>query len=611
VLLRWLLSESAATQLTRDEVLALIAAAHEFQQFDCLWELNSLAAVADVSLHPSSSLAMLIAAAHKQHYEEGVRIWRTFDDDFADRAVAEDSALLEAVITCLQKCGQCEAACLLYKRSLDKPPSVACSSVVIEACVQLADWDQALAIFTSLPEELKISCNVQAVAKASQSIGGHAAVCELFFKNFSNRWKALHTEAQCIFLSSLHDQNHAKEVTALLSQLHSKNTTCPEAICTCIPIWAQRRQFRDVIDGYFIINNAGLSISRQIFSCVIKACAEEAVEYSAFATILKFARLSNQDIPPSDWDNAMTAASHNASASELYSLASEAVASGHVLSAESAAALLLATNQRAGAADVVRLLKFLPMPLLKECIAPAATALVHEDLWSDALAVLESSSHPLTLKVPKIQDFQITERCSMLFRMYGIPTDASFTKAALRCRCIDYISAGNSSSAATVMISALRSNLTDLHTCIHVILALNNEAESIESRKFSGIPGTSASGVVWRQQQEADAAESAAALRQQAIRVFELARQIFEVGQLGKAVDCIIKCLHRQQQPQALIDTLDTFLNTGQKLCDSSYAAAVLANECLGMHERALALLDEIQNRSGHLTALRAGSRCE
>ena len=48
---------------------------------------------------------------------------------------------------------------------------------------------------------------------------------------------------------------------------------------------------------------------------------------------------------------------------------------------------------------------------------------------------------------------------------------------------------------------------------------------------------------------------------------------------------------HRQQQPQALVNTLDTFLNTGQRLCDRSYAAAVLANEALGMHERALALL--------------------
>jgi hypothetical protein len=118
-------------------------------------------------------------------------------------------------------------------------------------------------------------------------------------------------------------------------------------------------------------------------------------------------------------------------------------------------------------------------------------------------------------------------------------------------------------------------------------------------------------GVIQQRHRAEKNSQHAAALRQQALHVFELAHQVFEAGQLGRAADCVIACLHRQQQPQALVDTLDTFLNTGQRLCDRSYAAAVLANEALGMHERALALLNEIQNRDGHLTALRAGSRCE
>jgi hypothetical protein len=611
VLLRWLLSESAATQLTRDEVLALIAAANDSQQFACVWELNSLAAVANVPLSPPVASIVLIAAAHTQHYEQGVRIWCELDKDFADKAVREDPALLEAAVTCLHKGGNCQAACLLYKRSLDRPPSVGCSSVAIEACVQLAEWDRALDIFHSLPEEHKIACNVQAVAQATHSIGGHAAVCELFFQHFSQRWEALSEMAQCIFATALNDQHHDKEVTALLAHLQSKSGGSPETMCWCIPIWVLRRQFRFVIDGYFIIKRASLSISTQVFSCVIKACAEEVVDYSTFAAILKNARLANQEMSACDWDNAMTAASHNASAAELYSLVCEAAASGHMLSAASTTALLLATHQSAGAAEVVKLLKVLPMPLPKECIAAAATSLVHESLWNDALAVLECSIHPLSLTRPKFHDFQIIERCSNMFKQHGLPTDASFTKAAVRCRCIDCISAGDSSSAAKIIIPALRSRLTDAQTCVEVILALHGEAESIESSNFRGKPGTSASGVVWQQQQKAKAAEKAAALRQQAVQIFELSRQLFQVDLLGKAADCIISCLHRQQQPQALIDTLDLYLNTGQKLCDSAYAAAVLANENLGMHERALALLDEIQNRKGHLSALRAGSRCE
>ena len=81
--------------------------------------------------------------------------------------------------------------------------------------------------------------------------------------------------------------------------------------------------------------------------------------------------------------------------------------------------------------------------------------------------------------------------------------------------------------------------------------------------------------------------------------------------QLGTVVDCVIACLHHLHQPQPLVDTLDKYLTTGQKLCDRSLAAAVIANETLGMHERALALLNEIQNRDLQLAALRAGSRCE
>ncbi len=611
MLLHWLLSENAATQLTLEEYVTLIAVAHELQQFSCMWELKSSAAVAGVSLPTTSALVMLIAAARTQHYEQGVRIWLDFDKVFADGAVAEDTALLEAAVTCLQKSGQCQDACLLYKRSCDKSPSVGCSSVAIEACVQLAEWHQALDIFKSLPEEQKVACNVKAVLQASLSIGGHAAVCDMFFQHFSHRWQVLHQEAQRIFLSALNDQNHANEVTAMLCHLRSESATCPEAMCSCIPIWTLRRQYRDVIDGYFIIKNAGLSIPKQIFSCVFKACAEEAVSYSAFATIFKDARLSHQEMPASDWDNAITAASHNASALEMHSLVSEASASGHALSAASVAALLLATKQRAGAADVVKLLKMLPMPLPRECIAAAATALVHEDLWNDALAVLESRSHPLTLEVPHIQDFQATDRCGQLFRMQGIPTDASFTKAALRCRCMHYISTGDSRSAADIIIPALHTRLIDAPTCIQVILALNRAAESIESSKFSSKPGTSTNGVFWQKQNEAKVTENAAALRQQVIRVFELARQVFEVSQLREAADCVIMCLHRQQQPRALNDTLDAYLNTGQRLCDASYAVAVLANENLGMHERALALLDQMQCRNGHLAALQAGSRCK
>jgi hypothetical protein len=444
--------------------------------------------------------------------------------------------------------------------------------------------------------------------QSAQRIGGDAAVCKLFLQHFSSHWEALDEEAQSMFLCSLHDQGHAQEVAALLALLQSKGAASSRAMLSCIPILTVQRQWRGVIDSYFIIKNAGLSISEHIFSCVIKACAEENVGYATFATVLKSAHLSNREMPASDWDNAMVVASRSASASEMYSLVSEARASGHILSAAAAGALLLATNERAGVHEVVKLLKLLPMPLPKECIAAAATALVQEDFWDEAVAVLESSSQPLSFEERSTHDFKIAERCSKLFQEHGIPTDASFTKAALRCRCMDYISAGESSSAASIVIPALRSGLADAHACVQVILALGNEAECIKSSSVSGAPGTS---VIQQRHRAEKNSQHAAALRQQALHVFELAHQVFEAGQLGRAADCVIACLHRQQQPQALVNTLDTFLNTGQRLCDRSYAAAVLANEALGMHERALALLNEIQNREGHLTALRAGSRCE
>jgi hypothetical protein len=541
---------------------------------------------------------------------QGAQIWHALDKDFAEEAVAEDTQFLESAVKCLQMSDQCSAACLLYRQSLGKSPTAECSSAAIQACVQLSAWHQALDFFELLPVEHKIACNVQAVVQSAICTGGHAAVCKLFLQHFSSQWEALDEEAQSMFLCSLHDQGHEKEVAALLVLLQSKGAAS-HAMLSCIPILTVQGQWRGVIDSYFIIKNAGLSISEHIFSCVIKACAEENVGYATFATVLKSARLSNREMPASDWDNAMVAASRSASASEMYSLVSEARASGHVLSAAAAGALVLATNQRAGVPEVVKLLKLLPMPLPKECIAAAATALVQEDFWNDALAVLEGSSQPLSFEEQSTHDFEIAERCSKLFQVHGIPTDASFTKAALRCRCMDYISAGDSSSAASIVIPALRSGLADAHACVQVILALRNEAECIESCSASGTPGTSAAAVTQQRHRAEKNTQQAAALRQQAIQVFELARKVFEAGHLGRAADCVIACLYRLQQPQALVDTLDTFLNTGQKLCDRSYAAAVLANEALGMHERALALLNEIQNRDGHLTALRAGSRCE
>ena len=158
---------------------------------------------------------------------------------------------------------------------------------------------------------------------------------------------------------------------------------------------------------------------------------------------------------------------------------------------------------------------------------------------------------------------------------------------------------------------ALRNHLIDVESCVHVIQALASDAEAVESCSCSTTPGTAAGGILQQRQREREAADTAASLRRHAIRIFELAGQVFENIQLGKAVDCIITCMHQQQQPQALIDTLDTYLNIGQKLSDRSYAAAILAHETLGMHERALALLNEIQHRHLHLAALRAGSRCK
>ncbi len=534
-------------------------------------------------------------------------MWRALDHE----TVADDAPLVEAAMVCLQESGSCEAARLLYARLRGKSPSVRCCSAAINACAQLSEWSQVLQIFDSLSEDNKIACNnVQTVALAALETGGHAAVCELFFQHFSNCWLGLREETLVHFLSSLHYQNHSKEVAALLSHLQSKRATAPQALRSSIPILAAQEQWKDIIDSYFIIKGSGLSISPQIFSCVIKACAEEAVEFATFLAILEHARLANPDMPACDWNNAVIAASHTASSTEMHALVREAHDAGQTLSAAATVALLLTTNQRSGAADVVKLLKFLPLPLPKQCIAAAAAALVHEDLWQDALAVLESSSDALSLQLPDSHDFCIVERCSKLFAMHGMPTDASFTKAALRHRCIHHLSIDDSIAAAELIMPALRSRLVDVDSCVQVILALTRDAEAMDSRNHGGRPGTIAGGLLQQQLRAKEAAEKAALLRQHAISIFELAGQAFEATELGKALDCIIACLHHQQQPQALIDTLDTYLNTGQKLCDRSYAAAVLANETLGMHERALALLNEIQNRDLQISALRAGSRC-
>jgi hypothetical protein len=612
-LLRWLLSEDAAQELSRDDTVTLIAAAASYQQYECIWELKgALVSGSDhLSLPPSSSAVVLIAAAQTQHFEEGARIWRALEKNLADEAFADNSLLFEAAIKCLQESGSYEAAHSLYMQLRGKCATVGCSNAAVKACAQLAEWNQVLEIFDSLPDDDKSTCDVATVAHAARRAGGDAAVCKLFFKHFSGGWTGLRDEALCEFLPSLHAQNYSKEVTALLLNLRSKASTGPQAICSCISILADQQQWKDVIDSYFVIKGAGLSISAQVFSCVIHACAEEAVGFATFMTILENARLSNPALSAFDWNNAAIAASHRASSSEMYSLACEAHAAGHSLSAVAAAALLLTTNQRAGAADVVRLLKFVPVPVPKQCIEAAATALVHEDLWNDALAVLEGSSGPLSLQLSQTQDFGIVERCSKFFTMYSIPTDASFTKAALRYRCMHHLSTGDSISAANLIMPALRNHLVDVESCVQVIQALASDADAVESCSRSTTPGTVAGGILQQRQREREAADRAASLRRHAIRIFELAGQVFETIQLGKAVDCIISCMHQQQQPQALIDTLDTYLNIGQKLSDRSYAAAILANETLGMHERALALLNEIQHRHLHLAALRAGSRCK
>lgn len=608
MLLRWLLDEEAAQQLALDDALMLIAAAAQHEQYACVWELKSL--VSGDVMPAAAVAAVLVAAARTQHYAQGVRLWRALDSDFASKAAADDVQVLEAAVTCLQMSGECEAARLLYHAPRSMAASVQCSSAAIDACVQLGEWQHALRIFDSLPDGHQVTCNSHAVAHAALRVGGHAAVCQLFFQHFSDQWKAASGAAQCVFLPSLHAQGHTAEAAALLQHLLSRGAAFPQGLCACVPILTLQGQWHSVLDCYFIIKGAGVSVPPQLFSCAINACAAAAVDFATFLTILENARACSCAMSPADWDNAATAASHGASASEMYSLTSEAHASGHTFSEAAAAALLLATNQRASAAEVVELLKLLPLPLPEHCVAAAATALVQEDLWSDALAVLENGSAPLLLHAPAQLDFQIVERCSRLFAARGIATDSSFTKAALRCRCISHLSAGDSASAANLVAAAMRSRLVHARTCVQVILALAKDAEAIESHNPCAAPGTAASAVAQQQQRRQEARQAAAALREQAIRTYQLARQQYEPMHLGDASDCVISCLHAQQRPRALLDSFDACLNSGQKLSDRSYAAAVLANETLGMHERAISLLDEIQNRKLHLTALRAGSRC-
>jgi hypothetical protein len=587
----------------------LIAAAAQREQHACVWELKSLASGGDV-MPASAVAAVLVAAARTQHHAQGVVLWKALDCDFARKAAADDAQVLEAAVTCLQMSGECEAACALYHAPRSVAPSVPCSSAAIDACVQLGEWEHALRIFDSLPDGHKVACNSHAVAYAALRVGGHAAVCQLFLQHFSDQWKATSGAAQCVFLPSLHAEGHAAQAAALLQHLLSLGTAFPQGLCACVPILTLQGQWQRVLDCYFIIKGAGVSVPPQLFSCAIKACAEAAVDFATFLTILENARACSCVMSPADWDNAATAASHGASAAEMYSLTSEVRASGHTLSEDAAAALLLATNQRASAAEVVKLLKLLPLPLPEHCVAAAATALVQEDLWSDALAVLQNGSAPLQLHAPALLDFQIVEQCGKLFATRGIATDSSFTKAALRWRCSSHLSAGDSASAANLVAAALRSRLVHARTCVQVILALAKDAEAIESHSHPAAPGTAASAVAQQQRRRQEAREAAAALRQHAIHLYELARQEFEPLQLCDASDCVIGCLHAQQRPRALLDSFDACLNSGQKLSDRSYAAAVLANEALGMHERAISLLDEIQNRKLHLTALRAGSRC-
>jgi hypothetical protein len=457
---------------------------------------------------------------------------------------------------------------------------------------------------------------VQVIADASLRTGGHAAVCQLFFHNFRDRWMALDQDALCGFVCSLHALNHIEQTSALLSHLKCHTSTSPKSLCVCIPIWTSQEQWKSVKESYRIIESAGYSVPTLIFSCVIKACAEEAVDFATFMTIFKNARASNARLVAVDWDNAAIAASHNANASELRSFVCEASASGQTLGAAATAAVLLATNERAGQDEVFKLLKMLPMPLPSQCVAVAASALVRGGFWQDAVSVLESGSGPLSLTSTCEHDFQIMERCSQLFHLRNMPTDALFAKAALHFRSLELLAAGNCIAAAQLVAAALRNRLVDAPTCTQVILALERDAEATEACTHSTTQGDSVS-VFDRQQQHARGtarkegrATTAVALRQSAIDVFALACQEFETSQLGEAADSVIMCLHHQQQPNALIDVLDRFVVSGQQLSDHSYAAAVLATETLGMHERALALLGEIQNRELQLTALRAGSRC-
>ena len=485
----------------------------------------------------------------------------------------------------------------------------------MSACAQAGLWQQAADMLQHVPQQHRAECDVQAVAQAALQGGGHAAVCDLFFKHLQQQWREVQGEALCLFLTSLHAQGHSREEEQLLQHLQSIGAAFPQAAACCMPILLQSAQFERVVDSYFLLKRAALPISPPTFSCVIAACARHPLPFATFAAMLEAARLSLSPLPlpPHDWDNAAAAAAHSASPLEARSFACEAHAAGHRLDAAAATALLLATSARGSGAEVVQLLQLLPLPLPSQCVAAAATALVQQDLWQDALAVVEveGGCSALSLAAPQPYDLACVERCSKLFKVHGIPTDACFTKAALRCRCMQLLQAGSSDAAAQLLLPALRNSLADVHTCVHVIIALASDAAApppacVDSPK----PGTSGSSIVQRQQRAHAAAERAAALRLRAIAVFHLARDVFEGRELGQAVDCVVQCLHEQQQPRALLDTLDAYLNLGQKLSDGSYACAVIACEQLQAHERALALLSEMQCRGVHVAAVRAGSRC-
>ena len=470
-------------QLSLDDAVSLIAAAADSKQYACMWQLNALTPPAGISLPPSAACAMVIAAAHTQHFDHGALLWRALAPDVAQQAAADDVLLLQAAVTCLQRSGACPAALHLYNAVVVPPTSfcsVGCSSAVMSACAQAGLWQQAADMLQHVPQQHRAECDVQAVAQAALQGGGHAAVCDLFFKHLQQQWREVQGEALCLFLTSLHAQGHSREEEQLLQHLQSIGAAFPQAAACCMPILLQRAQFERVVDSYFLLKRAALPISPPTFSCVIAACARHPLPFATFAAMLEAARLSLSPLPlpPHDWDNAAAAAAHSASPLEARSFACEAHAAGHKLDAAAATALLLATSARGSGAEVVQLLQLLPLPLPSQCVAAAATALVQQDLWQDALAVVEveGGCSALSLAAPQPYDLACVERCSKLFKVHGIPTDACFTKAALRCRCMQLLQAGSSDAAAQLLLPALRNSLADVHTCVHVIIALASDA---------------------------------------------------------------------------------------------------------------------------------------